>query len=40
MKLKPIHPGEILHEEFMIPFGLNPNNSLSLSVFLRLLFMR
>jgi addiction module HigA family antidote len=24
-KLKPIHPGEILREEFMIPFGLNPN---------------
>jgi addiction module HigA family antidote len=24
-KLKPVHPGEILREEFMIPFGLNPN---------------
>jgi antitoxin HigA-1 len=24
-KLKPIHPGEILREEFMIPLGLNPN---------------
>jgi len=24
-KLKPIHPGEILREEFMVPFGLNPN---------------
>jgi len=24
-KLKPIHPGEILREEFMLPFGLNPN---------------
>ena len=24
-KLKPIHPGEILREEFMIPFDLNPN---------------
>ena len=24
-KLKPIHPGEILREEFMAPFGLNPN---------------
>jgi addiction module HigA family antidote len=24
-KRKPIHPGEILREEFMIPFGLNPN---------------
>lgn len=24
-KLKPIHPGEILREEFMIPFELNPN---------------
>src|SRR5271163_1688155 len=24
-KLKPIHPGEILREEFVIPFGLNPN---------------
>ena len=25
IKLKPIHPGEILREEFMIPFDLNPN---------------
>lgn len=24
-KLNPIHPGEILREEFMEPFGLNPN---------------
>jgi antitoxin HigA-1 len=24
-KLKPIHPGEVLREEFMVPFGLNPN---------------
>ena len=24
-KLKPIHPGEILRKEFMVPFGLNPN---------------
>jgi addiction module HigA family antidote len=24
-KLKPIHPGEILREEFMLPFRLNPN---------------
>ncbi|HEX3544013.1 MAG TPA: HigA family addiction module antitoxin [Candidatus Acidoferrum sp.] len=24
-KLKPIHPGEILREEFMVPFQLNPN---------------
>jgi addiction module HigA family antidote len=24
-KLKPIHPGEVLREEFMIPFKLNPN---------------
>jgi addiction module HigA family antidote len=24
-KLKPVHPGEILHEEFMVPFGLNPH---------------
>jgi addiction module HigA family antidote len=24
-KLKPIHPGEILREEFMVPFDLNPN---------------
>lgn len=24
-KRKPIHPGEILREEFMLPFGLNPN---------------
>jgi addiction module HigA family antidote len=25
-KLKPIHPGEILREEFMVPFGLNANS--------------
>jgi addiction module HigA family antidote len=24
-KLKPVHPGEILREEFMAPRGLNPN---------------
>jgi len=24
-KLKPIHPGEILREEFVVPFGLNAN---------------
>ncbi len=24
-KLKPIHPGEILREEFIIPLGLNPH---------------
>lgn len=24
-KLKPVHPGEILREEFMIPFGLSMN---------------
>ena len=24
-KLKPVHPGEILHEEFMTPFGLSMN---------------
>jgi len=24
-KLKPVHPGEILREEFMIPLDLNPN---------------
>ena len=24
-KLKPSHPGEILREEFMVPFELNPN---------------
>lgn len=24
-KLKPIHPGEILREEFMLPLGLNAN---------------
>ncbi len=24
-KLKPIHPGEILREEYMIPFGLSSN---------------
>src|SRR5579875_3158434 len=31
-KLKPIHPGEILREEFMKPLGLNPNR---LSIALR-----
>ncbi len=25
ISLKPVHPGEILREEFMIPFDLNPN---------------
>lgn len=25
-KLKPVHPGEILREEFVEPLGLNPNN--------------
>jgi antitoxin HigA-1 len=25
-KLKPIHPGEILREEFMVPLGLNANS--------------
>lgn len=24
-KLKPVHPGEILREEFMLPFGLSMN---------------
>ena len=24
-KLKPVHPGEILREEFMMPFGLSIN---------------
>ena len=24
-RLKPIHPGEILREEFMVPFHLNAN---------------
>jgi addiction module HigA family antidote len=24
-KLKPIHPGEILREEFLVPFNLNAN---------------
>jgi antitoxin HigA-1 len=24
-KLKPVHPGEILREEFMIPLNLNPH---------------
>jgi antitoxin HigA-1 len=24
-KLKPVHPGEILREEFMAPLGLNPH---------------
>ncbi len=23
-KLKPVHPGEILREEFMVPLGLKP----------------
>lgn len=31
-KLKPVHPGEILREEFMEPSGLNPNK---LSIALR-----
>ena len=25
-KLKPVHPGEVLREEFMIPFNLNANS--------------
>ena len=25
-KRKPVHPGEILHEEFMAPLGLSMNN--------------
>ena len=25
-KLKPTHPGEILREEFMVPFDLNPSS--------------
>jgi plasmid maintenance system antidote protein VapI len=25
-KLKPIRPGDVLLEEFLIPFGLNPND--------------
>ena len=25
-KLKPVHPGEILREEFMVPLGLSMNN--------------
>jgi len=24
-KIKPVHPGEILREEFMVPFGLSMN---------------
>jgi antitoxin HigA-1 len=24
-KLRPIHPGEVLREEFVVPFGLNAN---------------
>src|SRR5499433_755951 len=24
-RLKPVHPGEILHEEFMVPLGLSMN---------------
>jgi len=32
-KLKPVHPGEILREEFMGPLGLNPHKlSLALRV--------
>ncbi len=32
-KLKPVHPGEILREEFMGPLGLNPHRlSLALRV--------
>jgi addiction module HigA family antidote len=32
-KLKPSHPGEILREEFMVPFELNPNKlALALTV--------
>lgn len=31
-KLKPVHPGEILREEFMKPLGLNPHK---LSIALR-----
>ena len=25
-KLKPVHPGEVLRKEFMIPFNLNANS--------------
>jgi addiction module HigA family antidote len=25
-ELRPVHPGEILREEFMVPFGLNANS--------------
>lgn len=33
IRLKPIHPGEILREEFMEPLGLNPHRlSLALHV--------
>ena len=32
-KLKPVHPGEILREEFLDPFGFNPHKlSLALRV--------
>ncbi len=32
-RLKPVHPGEILHEEFIVPLGLNPHKlSLALHV--------
>jgi antitoxin HigA-1 len=32
-KLKPVHPGEILREEFIVPLGLNPHKlSLALRV--------
>ena len=27
-KLKPVHPGEILREEFMVPLGLSMNRVL------------
>jgi addiction module HigA family antidote len=32
-RLKPVHPGEILREEFMVPLGFNPHKlSLALRV--------
>jgi antitoxin HigA-1 len=36
-KLKPVHPGEILSEEFMVPLGLSMNK---MAMDLRLLVTR
>lgn len=34
--VKPIYPGEILREEFIVPFGFNPNKLASRSELLLL----